>query len=139
VARTCKYLGDVLRDENKPQEALDYDLRDRSILDQQSATTATDWELRVEAAEARWNVGDDYLAIAASKSDKAEKARLLNLAQHDLLQAQAAMTDAKAHGSLYGDLVNAPTEIERDLARCARLLRAADSKAAGQAALAASP
>jgi non-specific serine/threonine protein kinase/serine/threonine-protein kinase len=126
VARTCRYIGDVLRDQKKPDEALQYDLRQLSILDQQAAKNANDRQLGAEIAEATWDVGDDYLAIAETRKDKAERDRRLNLAQHYLLQAQTAMADAKAHGLLYGDLLDAPRQIEQDLARCATLLHASD-------------
>lgn len=139
VARTCKYIGDVLRDQKKPQVALRYDLRQLAILDQQSTATASDRELRAEVAEAKWDIGDDYLAIAETKEDKAERLRPLNLAQHYLLQAQAAMADAKAHGLLYGNLLKAPREIEQDLDRCGTLLHASHSGNGGDSASSESP
>jgi len=139
VARTCGYIGDVLRDQKKPQAALRYDLRQLSILDRVSAQTTSDRQLGANTAEAKWDVGDDYLAIAETRKNQAERARPLNLAQHYLLQAQAAMADAKAHGLLYGDLLNAPREIQQDLARCVTLLRASASHAAADSASAPSP
>ena len=134
VARTCRYLGDVLRDEKRPQDALRYDLRQLAVFDQQSARTANGGQSVADIAEARWDVGDDYMAIAETRKEKAERARPLNLAQHYLLLAQAAMADAKANGLLYGDLVSAPREIEQDLARCGTLLHASASSSARNSA-----
>ena len=69
-------------------------------------------------------MGDDYLAIAETKKSNAESVQPLNLAQHYLLQAQAAMAEAKAHGLLYGNFLNAPEKIKQDLAKCGTLLLA---------------
>jgi preprotein translocase subunit SecY len=33
------------------------------------------------------------------------------------------MTDAKAHGLLYGDMINAPQDIAQDLEKCGTLLK----------------
>jgi serine/threonine protein kinase len=139
VARTCKNIANVLRDQKKPQDALHYDLRQIAILGQQSTATASDRELGVEVAEAKWDIGDDYLAIAEAGKDKAQRVRPLHLAQFYLLQAQAAMTDAKAHALLYGNFLKAPQEIEQDLARCGTLLHASASSVAGNQGSAQSP
>jgi serine/threonine protein kinase/tetratricopeptide (TPR) repeat protein len=139
VARTCKYIGDVLRDEKKPQDALRYDLRQLAILDQQLTRADSDRGLRAEAAEARWDIGDDYLAIAEAERGKAERVRPLHLAQVYLLQAQAAIADANAHGLLYGNFLKAPREIAQDLARCGNLLHASTSIVTGDSASADSP
>ena len=122
ISRTCGYLASVLRDQKKFQDALRYDQRRLSILDQQAARATSDRGIREELAEARWDIGYDYLAIAESESEIAKKMQMAQLAQRYLLQAQAALADAKAHGLLYGNLLNAPTDIEHDLLQCARLL-----------------
>ncbi len=124
VARTCRYLGDVLRDDKKPEEALQYDLRQYAILDRQSARAANDRQIQIDIAEAGWDIGDDYLAIAESKTEGAGKMHAAQLAQHYLLKAQAAIANAKDHGMLYGDLINAPGEIEQDLSKCRSVLHA---------------
>lgn len=127
VARTSRYIGEILRDQKKPWDALRYDLRALSIVESQSAQDAKNLEIRVDLAETQWSVGDDYLGIAESGKDKAAAVRDLHLAQFNLRQAQAGMKDAKAHDLLYGDLVTAPQKIEQDLSRCDALLRAPDS------------
>ncbi len=124
VARTCRYLGDVLRDDKKPEEALRYDLRQYAVFDEQSVRAPNDRQIQVDVAEAGWDIGDDYLAIAEAKTEGAEKAHAAQLAQHFLLKARTAIADAKDHGMLYGDLINAPGEIEKDLSRCGNVLHA---------------
>jgi eukaryotic-like serine/threonine-protein kinase len=126
VARTCGYIGEILRDQKKLQEALRYDLRGLEILNQLLARDANDRELRLQAGQAGWNVGDDYVAIAKSESG-AEKAHTAQLAWRYLLKAQAAVEDARNHGLLYGDLVSAPQQIGHDLADCVALLKAPHS------------
>jgi len=130
VARTCGYMASVLRDERKFHDALRYDQRWLSILEQQAAHAAGDHGIREELGEAGWDVGDDYLTIAESEKENGKKMRLAQLAQHYLLQAQAALADAKQHGLLYGDLTNAPAEIEKDLSRCAKVLQTHGDKSA---------
>jgi len=124
VARTCGYIGNVLRDQKKPQEALHYHLRELAILEQQSLRVANNHQVGADIAAASWDIGDDYLAIAEARTGNAERVQPLNLAQHYLLQAQAAMADAKAHGLLYGEFLNAPEKIKQDLAKCGTLLHA---------------
>lgn len=125
VSRTCGYIGEVLRDQKRPQDALRYHLRGLAILQQQSLKAASNHELGADIAEASWSVGDDYLAIGEAGKGKADSVHPLNLAQRFLLQAQAGMAEAKAHGQLYGSYVSAPKEIDQDLVKCGALLRAA--------------
>jgi eukaryotic-like serine/threonine-protein kinase len=127
IAHTCGYLAGVLRDQKKFRNALRYDQRRLSILDQQASHAAGNRLIREQLAEARWDIGDDYLAIAESESEVAKQMHTARLAQSDLLQAQAGLIDAKEHGLLYGDMVSAPTDIERDLSKCTRLLHASRS------------
>jgi tetratricopeptide (TPR) repeat protein len=124
VARTCGYIGNVFRDQGKPQEALHYHLRELAILEQQSLREANNHQLGADIASASWDVGDDYLAIAEARKGDAERVHHLNLAQHYLLRAQAAMADAKAHGLLYGNFLDATEKIKQDLAKCVTLLHA---------------
>jgi eukaryotic-like serine/threonine-protein kinase len=119
VARTCGYLSDVLRDQNKPREALNYDLRRLAILQRQPVG---DQELRVDIASTHWDIGDDYLGIAQAAREKSERTTQLQLARHYLLLANSAMADAKAHGLLYGAFVTAPQEIDKELAKCNAML-----------------
>jgi eukaryotic-like serine/threonine-protein kinase len=129
VARTCGYIGETLRDQNRPQQALRYDLRELAIWNQEMAHDANDRELRLEEGQANWNIGDDYLAIAKSERGGAERARTAQVARRYLLEAQAAVEDARNRGLLYGDLVNAPQEVAHDLAGCAALLKSPLSSA----------
>ena len=139
VAKTCGYIGDVLDDQKKPQEALHYHLRELAILDQQSLRVANNRQPGADIASANWDVGDDYLAIAKTRKGNAERVQPLNLAQHYLLLAQAEMTDAKARGLLYGNFLNAPQEIEKDLAKCGTLLHASRAGSSVDSASAQSP
>jgi eukaryotic-like serine/threonine-protein kinase len=120
VGRTCGYMADVLRDQNKPGEALNYDLRRLAILQRQPAG---DHDLRVDVASTEWDIGDDYLSMAQAAGIKPERESRLQLAQRYLLQSSSAMADAKAHGLLYGAFVTAPQEIDQELAKCEALLR----------------
>jgi tetratricopeptide (TPR) repeat protein len=124
VARTCGYIGDILLDQKKPQDALQYHLRELAILNQQPLRAVNNHQLGADIADASWSVGDDYLSIAETSSGTTARVHALNLAQHYLLQAKAAMAEAKAHGLLYGNLLSAPQEIEQDLAKCEKLLHA---------------
>lgn len=124
VARTCRYMGDVLRDEKKPQQALHYDLRQLAIWDQQAAKSTSNPQLQLEICQAKWAIGDDYLAIADTEKDLDQKKQAAQQAQTHLLQAQAAIAQAKKDGMLYGDLVDAPQQIGHDLVKANSLLRA---------------
>jgi len=139
VARTCSYIGDVLRDEKKPQEALQFDRRRLAIWVQQSAKSAGDRRLHLEMGQAWWDIGDDYLAIADADKSTVEKRRSAGFARSYLLEAQAAIADAKTHGMLYGDLVNAPRQIDEDLMKANSLLRASASGASSNSAFSENP
>ncbi len=121
VAKTCGYIGDILRDQEKPKEALAYNLRELAILVRLSGADPRRSDLRVDLAELKGDVGDDYMEMAEAMKSGAERQRLLHLAQPFLEQALAGMTEAKAHGMLFGEETSAPDQIARDLARCRKL------------------
>ena len=139
VARTCKYIGDVLRDQKKPREALHFDLRQLAILDRQAAEATKGSQLGADIAGAKWDVADDYLAIAEAAKDNAGRVHSAQLAQGYLMQAQPAMADAKAHGQLYGNMLKAPEEIAQDLEKCSSLLKRAGLRASEKTASAQTP
>ena len=122
VAHTCGYLANIFRDMKKPQDALTYNQRQLGILQQLSAQAPSDNQLRLEIGNARWDIGDDYIAMAEAAKGES-RARHARLAQTNLLEAQSAIATAKTQNLLYGELVTAPGDIAKDIAKCNALLK----------------